>query len=147
VFQSAQLDRLTALAGRWTEGGRPTPDQIAAWTPAELLVYLQKLPRQVTQADCAWLDQHLALMGRGNYEILVEWLSLAAAADYEPAFPRIREVLMKVGRMKYLRPLYGAMGGHARTRTLAREIFAAASPGYHGLSRRVVQGVLEKYPA
>ena len=147
VFQSGQLDRLAALAERWVEGGRPTPDQIAAWTPAELLVYLQKLPRQVTQADCAWLDQHLALMGRGNYEILVEWLALAAAADYEPAFPRIREVLMKVGRMKYLRPLYGALGGHARTRALAREIFAAASPGYHGLSRRVVQGVLEKYPA
>jgi len=32
-------------------------------------------------------------------------------------------------------------------RALAREIFAAASPGYHGLSRRVVQGVLDKYPA
>jgi len=86
-------------------------------------------------------------MGRGNYEILVEWLTLAANADYEPAFPRIREVLLRVGRMKYLRPLYGALGLHGRTRALASEIFAAASPGYHGLSRRVVQGVLDKYPA
>ncbi|HEX9009982.1 MAG TPA: M1 family metallopeptidase [Holophagaceae bacterium] len=147
VFRSAQLDRLTALAERWPDGGRPTVDQVAAWKPAELLVYLQKLPRQLSQADCAWLDGNLTLMGRGNYEILVEWLTLAAAADYEPAFPRIREVLVKVGRMKYLRPLYGALGAHARTRALAREIFAAASPGYHGLSRRVVQGVLDKYPA
>jgi hypothetical protein len=47
--------------------------------------------------------------------------------------------------MKYLRPLYGALGQHARTRALAREIFAAASPGYHGLSRRVVASVLESY--
>jgi hypothetical protein len=86
-------------------------------------------------------------MGRGNHEILVEWLTLAAAADYEPAFPRIREVLMRVGRMKYLRPLYGALGQQARTRALAREIFAAASPGYHGLSRRVVQSVLDAYSA
>jgi len=147
VFRSAQLDGLTDLAERWPQGGRPGAEQIAAWTPAELLVYLQKLPRLITQEDCAWLDGNLALMGRGNYEILVEWLTLAAAADYEPAFPRIREVLMKVGRMKYLRPLYGALGGHPRTRALAREIFTAASPGYHGLSRRVVQGVLEKFPA
>ena len=147
VFQSAQLDHLTALAERWPTGGRPSAEQIAAWKPMELMVYLQKLPRQLTLDDCAWLDQHLALMGRGNYEILVEWLTLAAAAGYEPAFPRIREVLMKVGRMKYLRPLYSALGGHPRTRALAREIFAAASPGYHGLSRRVVQGVLEKFPA
>lgn len=147
VFRSAQLDRLTALAGRWPEGIRPSHEQIASWKPAELLVYLQKLPRQLTMADCAWLDENLALMQRGNYEILVEWLTLAAGADYEPAFPRIREVLLKVGRMKYLRPLYGALGGHPRTRTLAREIFAAASPGYHGLSRRVVASVLESYPA
>ncbi|WP_257312241.1 M1 family metallopeptidase [Geothrix fuzhouensis] len=146
-FRSAQLDGLTALAESWTTGGRPSPQQIAAWTPSELLVYLQKLPRQLSQADCAWLDGHLQLMGRGNYEILVEWLTLAAAADYEVAFPRIREVLTRVGRMKYLRPLYGALGQHARTRALAREIFTAASPGYHGLSRRVVQSVLESYPA
>ncbi len=147
TFQSTQLDSLTALAESWTTGGRPSPQQIAAWTPSELLVYLQKLPRQFTQADCAWLDAHFKLMDRGNHEILVEWLTLAAAADYEPAFPRIREVLARVGRMKYLRPLYGALGQHARTRALARGIFAAASPGYHGLSRRVVQSVIDTYPA
>jgi leukotriene-A4 hydrolase len=147
VFQSSQLDSLSALAEGWTGGGRPSAQQIAAWKPAELQVYLQKLPRNLSQADCAWLDDHLQLMGRGNYEILVEWLTLAAAADYEPAFPRIREVLLRVGRMKYLRPLYGALGASPRTRALAREIFAAAGPGYHGLSRRVVQSVLEAYPA
>lgn len=146
-FRSVQLDTLTVLAESWAAGGRPSAHQIASWKPAELVVYLQKLPRQLNHADCAWLDEHFKLMGRGNHEILVEWLTLAAAADYEPAFPRIREVLMRVGRMKYLRPLYGALGLHGRTRALAREIFAAASPGYHGLSRRVVASVLESYPA
>ena len=147
AFRSAMLDTLSALAGSWASGGRPSPEQLAAWKPTELLVYLQKLPRKLSLDDCAWLDEHFQLMSRGNHEILVEWLTLAAAADYEPAFPRIREVLLRVGRMKYLRPLYGALGGSARTRALAREIFAAASPGYHGLSRRVVQSVLEAYPA
>ncbi len=146
-FRSVMLDKLTVLAESWVDGGRPSAHQIASWKPSELQVFLQKLPRQLTQADCAWLDGHFQLMGRGNYEILVEWLTLAATADYEPAFPRIREVLLRVGRMKYLRPLYGALGLHTRTRLLAREIFAAASPGYHGLSRRVVQSVLEAYPA
>lgn len=147
AFRSAQLDQLSDLAERWTEGLRPDEAQMASWKPTELMVYLQKLPRKLSREDCAWLDGHLKLTARGNYEILVEWLTLAAAADYEPAFARIREVLMKVGRMKYLRPLYGALGDHPRTRALAHEIFAAASPGYHGLSRRVVQSVLEKYPA
>jgi len=147
MFRSPQLDAISTLAGGWGSGARPRTQQIASWKPAELQVFLQKLPRQLSQADCAWLDEHFQLMGRGNHEILVEWLTLAAAADYEPAFPRLREVLLRVGRMKFLRPLYGALGLHDRTRALARDIFAAASPGYHGLSRRVVQSVLEAYPA
>ena len=146
-FHSVQLDTLTAQAESWADGGRPSAHQITSWNSSELQVFLQKLPRKLTQADCAWLDEHFQLMGRGNHEILVEWLTLAATADFEPAFPRIREVLLRVGRMKYLRPLYSALGLNPRTRTLAREIFAAASPGYHGLSRRVVQSVLEAYPA
>jgi hypothetical protein len=95
------------------------------------------------EADCAELDSRLSLMERGNYEILVEWLCIAAASGYEPAFPRIRDVLLRVGRMKYLRPLYKNLGASAATRALARAIFAEASPGYHSLSRRVVQSVID----
>jgi len=87
----------------------------------------------------------MGLTGRGNYEILVEWLTVAAGSDYEPTFPRLREVLLRVGRMKYLRPLYGAMGRHPRTRALARAVFAEAAPLYHPLSRRVAASVLEKH--
>jgi leukotriene-A4 hydrolase len=146
AFRSQALEALTALAEGWTAGARPSSQQVSSWTPSETLVYLQRVPRELPPADCAWLDKTLSLTGRGNYEILVEWLTIAAGSDYEPAFPRLREVLMRVGRMKYLRPLYLAMGRHPRTRSLAREVFAAASDSYHALSRRVAQSVIEKYP-
>jgi len=86
------------------------------------------------------------LISRGNYEILAEWLTIAAGSDYEPVFARVREVLTRVGRMKYLRPLYTALGRHARTRALAREIFATAGPGYHPVALKAVESVLKKYP-
>ena len=145
VFRSRALEDLTSLAESWTRGGRPTPPQIATWKPSEMLVFLKGLPRELPPADCAALDQLLGLMGRGNHEILVEWLVIAAGSDYEPAFGKVREVLTRVGRMKYLRPLYAALGRHPRTRALARDIVAAASPGYHALSRRVVESVMSKY--
>ena len=135
-----------SLAEGWQAGGRPSESEIRSWTPAEMLVYLQHLPREIDAAGCAWLDGALGLTGRGNYEILVEWLTIAGGSDHEPVFGRIREVLTRVGRMKYLRPLYGALGRHPRTRALAREIFAGASDGYHVLSRRVVETVMDKYP-
>jgi aminopeptidase N len=145
VFRSAKLEELTALAAAWPQGVRPGEAQMKDWKPIELLVFLQNLPRTLDLAGCAWLEDHLQLTGRGNYELLVEWLCIAAASGFEPVYPRVREVLMRVGRMKYLRPLYTALGATPATRALARELFAQASPGYHGLSRRVVQGVLAGY--
>jgi hypothetical protein len=147
VFRSERLEALAALGEGFAGGARPAVDEIAGWSPAETLVYLQRLPRPLAPLDCRWLDETLGLTGRGNYEILVEWLAIAAASDHEPVFPRLRQVLLRVGRMKYLRPLYKAMGGHPRTRALAREVFAAAAPGYHELSRRAAAAVMDQYPA
>lgn len=147
VFRSETLESLSALADGWPNGVRPTSEQVAGWNASETLVYLQKLPRKMPAEECAALDAAFGLMGKGNYELLVEWLTIAAGSDYEPAFGKVREVLSRVGRMKYLRPLFNALAATERTRALAREVFAAASPTYHGLSRRVVAGVLEKYRA
>ncbi len=146
VFQSKSLEDLTHLAEGWPSGARPSKSQIAGWSPSETLIYLQRLQRPVDRASCEWLDANLSLTGRGNYEILVEWLTIAAASDYEPVFPRIREVLTRVGRMKYIRPLYTALGKHPRTRDLARQIFEVAGRSYHSLSRRVVESIIAKYP-
>ena len=146
VFRSPRRDGLVALAAAFPRGERPSAAAALGWTPSEMLVYLQNLPREIDREGCAWLDAALGLTGRGNHEILVEWLTVAAASDYAPVFPRLREVLVRVGRMKYLRPLYTALGRHPRTRALAREVFAEAAPRYHQLSRRVAAAVIEKYP-
>jgi len=145
AFASARRDALVALAQAFPRGARPSDEEVAGWNANETLVYLQNLPRRLPQGECEWLDRALALTGRGNYEVLVEWLTIAAGSDHEPAFARIREVLMQVGRMKYLRPLYGALGATPRTRALARDVFAAAAPRYHVLSRRVAASVIAKY--
>jgi len=145
-FRSERLAWLIARGDSFANGERPTTEEIADWSPSEMQVYLQHVVRPLPTEDCDWLDAQLVLTGRGNYEILVEWLSIAAGSDYEPAFARIREVLLEVGRMKYVRPLYEALGAHPRTRALAQEIFEQAAPGYHELSRRAAEDVMSGYP-
>jgi leukotriene-A4 hydrolase len=145
VFTSETLAELTALAQAWTTGQRPTAAQLRQWGPREVLVFLQHLPRQLDHASLAWLDAQLGLTGRGNYEILVEWLTIAGGSDYEPVFGRIREVLTRVGRMKFLRPLFTALGNHARTQQLGREIYDAAKETYHSLSRRVIEATMAQW--
>ncbi len=144
-FVSPTLEALTALAEGWGAGRRPSDAQLQGWAMSELLLFLQHLPREVSAQDCAWLDGKLNLTARGNYEILVEWLCIAAGSGYTPVFGRVGEVLSTVGRMKYVRPLYQALGKTTPGRALAREVFAKAAPSYHGLTRRVAEGVIAKY--
>jgi leukotriene A-4 hydrolase/aminopeptidase len=145
VFTSSTLAELTALAQAWPAGQRPTPEQLRQWGSREILVFLQHLPRPLDHASLAWLDAQLGLTGRGNYEILAEWLTIAGASDYEPVFGHIREVLTRVGRMKFLRPLFTALGKHARTRQLGREVYATAKDTYHNLSRRVIEATMAQW--
>ena len=147
TFRSEALEKLQRLAAEWNAGTRPSPEEVAHWSPNELLIYLQNVPRPLPTNQLDWLDKTFHLTARGNYELLVEWVAIAASSDYEPVFPRVREVLSTVGRMKYLRPLYAALGATPRTRAVAREIFAAVAPRYHTLSRRVVESVMSKYAA
>jgi hypothetical protein len=145
VFKSAKLDELIGSAEAFAGGRHPTAEQIDGWNSNELLVFMQHLPPQLDRELLAWLDRSFKLTQRGNYEILVEWLTIAAGSDYEPVFDRLREVLLEVGRMKFLRLLYSALGKHARTRALAREIYAQGKANYHNLSRRVIESIIEKY--
>ena len=76
---------------------------------------------------------------------MAEWLTVAAGSDYEPVFGRIHEVLTQIGRMKFLRPLFVALGKHARTQQLGREIYDTAQATYHSLSRRVITAVMAQW--
>jgi len=144
-FRSPRLDRITGLAAAFGQGARPGAADLEAWGVTELLVFLQNLPRPLDLEACAWLDSGLQLTGRGNCEILVAWLELALVSGYGAVRERVGELLSRVGRMKYLRPLYLALGRDAAGRALARDLFRQAGPGYHGLARRAVQGILDGY--
>ncbi len=146
-FKTARLDRLHELAEGWKSGVRPPEEETAKWIPEDTMIYMQNLPRTMSLDDCAWLDEHFNLNESGNYEILVEWLTIAAGSDYQPALPRVRKVLNEVGRMKYVQPLYKALGNHADTRKLAREIFAETRDRVHTLTRQVAEAAMKAYPA
>ncbi len=140
---SARVDGLRALAAGWIDGARPDAAVTADWSADEWQLYLQDLPRVLPEDDCRWLDETFGLNDRLNYEVLVEWLTVAAGSAYAPALPKVREVLTEVGRMKYLKPLYTALAGNPDTLEFAREVFAANRDSYHPLSRGSIAGLFE----
>lgn len=146
AFRSDRVLAVRSLAQGFPNGQRPEPAEREAWSAAELLLYLQELPRPLAAEELHWLDETFVLGRSGNHELLVEWLHLALQSDYEPAFARAHELLISMGRMRYLRPLYTALGKSARTRQLGRAAHAEALPGYHPISRRLVESLIAAWP-
>lgn len=142
-FTSARLSALRALLDAWTEGKRPDTDVLKALDATEWQVLLSQLPHVMPIADCAWLDQGFRLSRVENAEIRVGWLTIAAASRYVPAYGAIRETLLSVGRMKYIRPLYAALiQSGTKGCDFAAEVFAQAQSSYHPVAQTLIASML-----
>ncbi len=144
-FPSPRLEGLLQLSKRVANGETPASAEMSSLNATELLVFLEHLPRPLPVETMRWLDETLELSKKGNAEITTQWLTLAAAANYGPAFARLGAFVRTAGRMKYLRPIYTAMGVSPETRLLARALAAETASRQHPITRRMVEGVVAKY--
>ncbi|MCA9683199.1 MAG: leukotriene A4 hydrolase C-terminal domain-containing protein [Myxococcales bacterium] len=141
-----------ALAAVETEAARFAAGEIEAkkiqskgWSPWLWLHFLRSLPKNVGSEQLAALDEAFAFTKSGNAEILGQWLVLAARVRYEPAYARLEEFLISVGRRKFLTPIYRALAATPEGLEQARAIYAKARPGYHAISRGTIDEIVGAY--
>lgn len=140
VTDSARLRAVVALGH-----GLPEAGQLQSST--EWNLWLDRVPRPADPAFCAALDDRFGLTRNGNMEVKVSWLRLALSSGYDAVLPEVERVLLGVGRMKYLKPLYDELLARPATAALARPIFERAAPGYHPIARAVLGARLGVTPA
>ncbi len=139
---SRAFAQVEAQIAAWRAGTPATSLAVAGWSTHEWLHFLRKLPDQITSADLEQLDAAFAFTRTGNAEILNEWLLRAIDHRYQPAYPALREFLLRVGRRKFLRVLYQRLVDTEQIQ-LAREIYAQARPGYHSVAASAVDDILK----
>ncbi len=141
---SKRLEAVGAAAKGWISGERTTatlPTQ--KWSTQEWLEFLQVLPKPLSKARMADLENAFHLTKTGNDEILDEWLLMSIESGYEPAYARLEGFLLQVGRVKYIRRLYTAMIKTEAGRHRAEAIYAKARPGYHPIAQSAVDRVFK----
>ncbi|NVI98047.1 M1 family metallopeptidase [Myxococcus sp. AM009] len=137
--RSLRLEAMDALRGKV-----PTLEQAKDWTPAEWQLYLESLPQQTPRDVFQQLDSRFSLTQSRNSEVLVAWLVSALRAGWEPAVARTETFLGEVGRMKYLKPLYGVLSASHAHRALARALFKKHGERYHPIARQGVELILSR---
>lgn len=105
-----------------------------SWTSHEWQYFLRKMPETLTVAQMTALDKAFHFTQTGNSEIADLWFVASIHAGYTPAYPAMEQFLSKVGRQKFLEPLYGAMM-HSGKEKMARELFARYKENYHPIAQ------------
>ncbi len=132
--QSPLLKEVAALAQSFSMGAIPA-DKIASkeWTTHHWLYFLRKLASPLDGDKLAQLDRTFALTRSENSEILSQWLEIAISAQYQEAYPALERFLAKVGRLKFLKPLYTALNKTPKGKKLAQELYQRNRQRYHPL--------------
>ncbi|MBM4379692.1 MAG: M1 family metallopeptidase [Deltaproteobacteria bacterium] len=138
----AHSERLSALLGLGTRP--PSAEQAGTWGPTEWQLYLELLPRPLPEAALAALEPLLPARLSHNPEVRVSWVALCLASSHGAALAEGEALVSRVGRMKYLKPLYAALLGNERYVHTARAWFERFKGGYHPIAQQVVEGMLKK---
>ena len=140
--RSEALEKAAAAAGYFAAGVSAAALKTDGWTTHEWLHFLRHLPSPLAVDRLADLDRVFGLTSSKNSEILCQWFLAALPGGYSPVMEPLESFLVRVGRRKFLSPLYRELAKTPGGLKRARAIYARARPGYHPVAIGTIDGIL-----
>jgi hypothetical protein len=144
VPDSPEFQKVDKQRTAFLEGSKAAGLNTKGWTTQHWLYFLQGLPESLNTGQMDDLDNAFGFTKSGNSEILFAWFMKAVNKNYKPAYPALRHFLMSVGRAKFVVPLYAALNHTKNGRKMALAVYKLARPGYHPLTYKAVDRILNK---
>ena len=117
--------------------------EVSNYTTHHWLRFLRSMPEGQSLEKLNMLDSAFSLTSAGNSEIACDWFKHAIVSKYTRAYPAMEKFLIKVGRRKFLTPLYSRMVNSDQL-DLAKEIFYRAKSGYHAVSNTTITAIINE---
>lgn len=108
----------------------------------EWQTFIRSLPDKVSKEKLMLIDANLDFKNCGNSEIMTEWYTKALENNYTEINKEIQDFVTKVGRRKYLLPIYSALINS--NPKLAKSIFSKVKNKYHAVSRNSITNLLSE---
>lgn len=127
---SDSLEKVDALRAAWLGGEPINKANTANWRVHHWQYFLNSLPEVLEQEALIDLDTSFDFSRSTNAEIACDWYRVAIRNHYDPVLPFVEAYLMKIGRGKFVRPLYNELllAGYGEE---LRRIYQKARAGYH----------------
>jgi aminopeptidase N len=145
-IKAAAFEDVDAAADAFAASGKLP--EVAQWSSAERVRFLNRLPRRAARARLDALVKLMALDTQRNSEVRFAWLKLAIANRYQPAVPQLQDFLTSMGRRKFVLPLFTDLMAQGQWgRDIAVPLYARARPGYHAVTVGSVDKVVPQAAA
>jgi leukotriene-A4 hydrolase len=147
AFDTSLVDICYSLAEKWEllsagkdESYSPDAKDIGGWSANQSVVFLERVQNFKKPLP----SRYVQLMGdkygyskSQNVELVSRYFSIGLKARYEAVYAPVAGLLGKVGRMKFVRPLYRLL--KEADRDLAVETFKRNKDFYHPICRAMVE--------
>lgn len=140
---SEELDRVESSIAQYNNNQIKAEEiDISGYTTHHWLYFLRGL-KNLDSIKMHELDQNFNFTQTGNSEIACDWFKHCIDHQYEEAFPALNDFLIRVGRRKFLTPLYTRLAKSPQNKAWAKEVYQTARNGYHSVSYNTVDEVLK----
>ncbi len=112
------------------------------WTTHEWLHFIRNLKEGTTPEQMKLLDDAFKLTQSGNSEIAAIWFEKSINFGYDNIDKELEAFLIKIGRRKFLMPLYTALAATPEGKEKAIAIYKKAKPNYHFVSYNSIDQLL-----
>lgn len=148
-IESERLNKMKLLANDFTKGKkifkvkrRKPPITFERYTTHEWLAFIRELPRNTLPEQLLELDKKLNFRSCGNPEIMTEWFVLGIEAGYDILQPNIEKYLCKIGRIKYIEPIYKALVARENLTDFTNKTYKKAKKYYHPICIEEIDHIL-----
>jgi len=142
IVVSERFRKVEASIEEFTNGSKANKMSTDNWSTHEWIHFIKHLPIGTTADQLADLDSAFELSQSGNSEILAVWFLQSIRADYQTAFVPLENFLTRVGRRKFLQPLYEELSKTEKHKEWAKNVYAKARSNYHYVSFNTVDRIL-----
>jgi hypothetical protein len=145
VVQSAELEKVDELRLKWEADEIKNSDlPWNNWSYQERYRFLSNVNYNLSLTKIQSLDESFHISKIGNSEVLFAWFMLSIQAKNEAVFADLATFLEKVGRRKFVAPLYEAMENNGYHVT-ALSIYAHCRGNYHAVTQNTVDETLHYF--
>lgn len=142
-ISSVRFQKVEEAIQQWQDGKPAKELETANWSTHEWLHFLKNLSPIMKIEQMKDLDNAFGFTNSGNSEILCLWFQLTIKNNYTLADKKIEDFLIRIGRRKFLTPLYTALLEKGESgKKMAINIYEKARPNYHFVSTNTMDQLL-----